>query len=76
MNLGIAFQLVDDALDYGGKSRQARQECRRRFPRGQDHPAGHAAFRRGTAEERAFWTAASKRLEIFAAARFACDALS
>ena len=42
MNLGIAFQLVDDALDYGGKAAQARQECRRRFPRGQDHAAGGA----------------------------------
>ena len=39
MNLGIAFQLVDDALDYGGNSADARQERRRRFPRGQDHPA-------------------------------------
>ena len=42
MNLGIAFQLVDDALDYGGKQRHARQERRRRFPRGQDHAAGRA----------------------------------
>ena len=42
MNLGIAFQLVDDALDYGGKSAQARQERRRRFPRRQDHAAGGA----------------------------------
>ncbi len=42
MNLGIAFQLVDDALDYGGKVGQARQERRRRFPRGQDHAAGGA----------------------------------
>ena len=42
MNLGIAFQLIDDALDYGGHGGQARQECRRRFPRGQDHPAGGA----------------------------------
>ena len=39
-SLGVAFQLVDDALDYGGDSAQARQVRRRRFPRGQDHPAG------------------------------------
>src|SRR5262249_7673805 len=39
MNLGIAFQLVDDALDYGG---QARQEHRRRCSGGQDHAAGSA----------------------------------
>ena len=44
MNLGIAFQLVDDVLDYGGKTRQARQEHRRRFSRGQDHPARRAGL--------------------------------
>ena len=38
-NLGIAFQLVDDALDYSGNSSQARQVGRRRLPRGQDHAA-------------------------------------
>ena len=42
MNLGITFQLVDDVLDYGGAAREARQERRRRFPRGQDHAAGGA----------------------------------
>ena len=40
MNLGLAFQLIDDALDYGGSSQGARQECRRRFPRGQGDAAG------------------------------------
>ena len=39
MNLGIAFQLVDDALDYAADQATARQDRRRRFPRGQDHPA-------------------------------------
>ena len=38
-NLGIAFQLVDDALDYSGDSAQPRQVRRRRFPRRQDHAA-------------------------------------
>ena len=41
MNLGLAFQLIDDALDYGGIDQGSRQECRRRFPRGQGHAAGH-----------------------------------
>ena len=41
MNLGLAFQLIDDALDYGGIQQGARQECRRRFPRGQGDAAGH-----------------------------------
>ncbi len=62
MNLGIAFQLVDDALDYGGRGRQARQVGRRRFPRGQDHAAGGAgvpARQRLRACE--FWSAHWKR---------------
>ena len=51
-NLGIAFQLVDDALDYSGDSAAPRQVRRRRFPRGQDHAARHPvlpARRRGRA---------------------------
>ena len=40
MNLGLAFQLIDDALDYGGVEQGPRQECRRRFPRGQGDAAG------------------------------------
>ena len=50
MNLGIAFQLVDDALDYVGRAGRARQDRGRRLPRGQDHAAGHPglpARRRG-----------------------------
>ena len=38
-NLGIAFQLIDDALDYGGVEFDARQECRGRLSRRQDHAA-------------------------------------
>ena len=40
MNLGVAFQLVDDALDYARGPGGAGQDRRRRFPRGQDHAAG------------------------------------
>jgi octaprenyl-diphosphate synthase len=38
--LGLAFQLVDDALDYGGLASDHGQERRRRFPRRQSHAAG------------------------------------
>ena len=55
-NLGIAFQLVDDALDYSGDSARLGKVGRRRFPRGQDHAARHPVLppRRATSE-RAFW---------------------
>ena len=39
-NLGIAFQLVDDAIDYDSGSRRHGQGQGRRFPRRQDDPAG------------------------------------
>ncbi len=39
-NLGIAFQLVDDALDYAADQARAGQDRGRRFSRGQDHAAG------------------------------------
>ena len=39
-NLGIAFQLVDDAIDYDFAARRNGQGPGRRFPRGQDDPAG------------------------------------
>jgi geranylgeranyl pyrophosphate synthase len=38
--LGVAFQMVDDLLDYTGLSTHDRQECRRRFPRTKTHAAG------------------------------------
>src|SRR6202035_4044424 len=41
-NLGIAFQLIDDALDYGGAPAQLRQNNRDDFPGGEDHAASRA----------------------------------
>jgi octaprenyl-diphosphate synthase len=29
INLGLAFQLIDDVLDYGGSAQRSGQECRR-----------------------------------------------
>ncbi len=53
--LGIAFQIVDDLLDYGGSARGDRQEHRRRFPRAQADAAGHQGRGAADADERAFW---------------------
>ena len=44
-NLGIAFQLVDDAIDYVSDAGDDGQGCRRRFPRRQGDPAGHPRLR-------------------------------
>ena len=41
-NLGIAFQLIDDMLDYSARQAELGKTRRRRFPRGQDHPADRA----------------------------------
>ena len=38
-NLGIAFQLVDDMLDFSARETELGKSGRRRFPRRQDHPA-------------------------------------
>jgi len=56
MNLGIAFQLVDDALDYGGKSAKLGKNVGDDFREGKITLPVVLSFRRGTAEERSFWT--------------------
>lgn len=56
MNLGIAFQLVDDALDYGGNSSKLGKNVGDDFREGKITLPVVLAFRRGTEEERAFWT--------------------
>ncbi len=54
-NLGIAFQLVDDALDYGGRAASLGKNVGDDFREGKITLPVVLAFRRGTAEERAFW---------------------
>ncbi|HZB37491.1 MAG TPA: polyprenyl synthetase family protein [Beijerinckiaceae bacterium] len=56
MNLGIAFQLVDDALDYGGTSQKLGKNVGDDFREGKITLPVVLSFRRGTAEQRAFWT--------------------
>jgi octaprenyl-diphosphate synthase len=54
-NLGIAFQLVDDALDYSGDSTRLGKSTGDDFREGKITLPVILSFRRGTDEERAFW---------------------
>jgi octaprenyl-diphosphate synthase len=55
MNLGIAFQLVDDALDYGGKAAKLGKNVGDDFREGKITLPVVLSFRRGSESERAFW---------------------
>jgi octaprenyl-diphosphate synthase len=55
MNLGIAFQLVDDALDYGGKAAKLGKNVGDDFREGKITLPVVLSFRRGSEAERAFW---------------------
>jgi octaprenyl-diphosphate synthase len=54
-NLGLAFQLVDDALDYGGDSKNLGKNVGDDFREGKVTLPVILSYRRGTAEEREFW---------------------
>ena len=64
MNLGIAFQLVDDVLDYGGKSAKLGKNVGDDFREGKITLPVVLSFRRGSETEREFWTRALERGEI------------
>ena len=64
MNLGIAFQLVDDALDYGGTSAKLGKNTGDDFREGKITLPVVLSFRRGNAAERAFWKRTLERGEI------------
>ena len=55
MNLGIAFQLVDDALDYGGKAAKLGKNVGDDFREGKITLPVVLSYRRGSETERAFW---------------------
>ena len=55
MNLGIAFQLIDDALDYGGKSAKLGKNIGDDFREGKITLPVVLSFRRGSESEREFW---------------------
>ena len=54
-NLGLAFQLVDDALDYAGDSARLGKSTGDDFREGKITLPVILSFRRGSTEERAFW---------------------
>jgi octaprenyl-diphosphate synthase len=55
MNLGLAFQLVDDVLDYGGSSSDLGKNVGDDFREGKITLPVILSYRRGTPEDRAFW---------------------
>ena len=55
MNLGIAFQLVDDVLDYGGKAAKLGKNVGDDFREGKITLPVVLSFRRGSESERGFW---------------------
>jgi octaprenyl-diphosphate synthase len=64
MNLGIAFQLVDDVLDYGGKSAKLGKNVGDDFREGKITLPVVLSFRRGAAVEREFWKRTLERGEV------------
>ena len=63
-NLGIAFQLIDDALDYGGSSSALGKNVGDDFREGKITLPVVLSFRRGSADERAFWVRTLEKGEI------------
>ncbi len=55
-NLGLAFQLVDDALDYSGDSERMGKSVGDDFREGKITLPVILAYRRGSAVEREFWS--------------------
>ncbi len=64
MNLGVAFQLVDDVLDYGGKAAKLGKNVGDDFREGKITLPVVLSFRRGTQEEREFWSRTLERGEV------------
>ena len=62
-NLGLAFQLIDDALDYGGNTQSLGKNVGDDFREGKVTLPVILSYRRGTAEERDFWKRAIEQNE-------------
>jgi octaprenyl-diphosphate synthase len=64
MNLGVAFQLIDDALDYGGQAAKLGKNVGDDFREGKITLPVVLSFRRGSESERAFWKRALEAGQI------------
>lgn len=64
MALGQAFQLIDDALDYGGKSEEIGKNVGDDFREGKITLPVVIAFERGDPEEREFWRRAMEEGDL------------
>jgi octaprenyl-diphosphate synthase len=64
MNLGIAFQLIDDALDYGGSSAKLGKNVGDDFREGKITLPVVLSYRRGSDDERMFWKRVMEQGEI------------
>ena len=60
-NLGLAFQLIDDALDYGGSSQTLGKNTGDDFREGKVTLPVLLCYRRGNQKERTFWREAIER---------------
>jgi octaprenyl-diphosphate synthase len=63
-NLGLAFQLIDDALDYGGSSAELGKQVGDDFREGKITLPVVLAYRRGSNADRAFWKRALEEEDI------------
>jgi octaprenyl-diphosphate synthase len=63
MNLGIAFQLVDDALDYSGREAKLGKSVGDDFREGKITLPVILAFLRGGAVDREFWKRTIEKLD-------------
>ncbi len=63
-NLGLAFQLVDDALDYSGEQSKLGKSVGDDFRDGKITLPVVLSYRRGDADERSFWERTLKEGEV------------
>jgi octaprenyl-diphosphate synthase len=63
-NLGIAFQLVDDALDYGGNEMKLGKSVGDDFREGKITLPVVLSYRRGSEKERTFWRRTLERSDV------------